>query len=169
MKKRASFKSSILHQNKFGVLTSNRHNNQISSTSPELPMHNRSLIWTFHNIQYKSLPKYLLQTPISICCLLDHFFFLCIFHIQNIFNLVTAPVSYISNKKTDMANIKHRWSLTYTVMLSETDNNYRNIMEIIKAINWSYVSIYSYFQDTSWNYEINLPLFFSHHLHLVRR
>lgn len=36
-------------------------------------------------------------------------------------------------------------------------------MEIIEAINWSYVNICFYFQDSSWNYEINLALFFSHH------
>lgn len=60
--------------------------NQASSASPQLPMHNRSLIWPFHNIQYKSLPTYLLQTSIRICHSSDYFFlFLCIFHIQNHF------------------------------------------------------------------------------------
>ena len=60
--------------------------NQAPSASLELPMHNRSLTQIFCNIPYKSLLKYLLRTPMSICHISDYSSpFLCIFHIHNHF------------------------------------------------------------------------------------
>lgn len=94
-KKKANFKSSILHQNKFDT------SNQASSATP---MHNRSLIQIFPNIQHKSLPKHLFQSPISIFHISDYLFlFLCIFHVQNRLNLLMASISSMRKKANDIA------------------------------------------------------------------